>query len=239
MVARNVQIPMYQAKIPIRGGGGMGGRVDLTNRPEENPIVRALQQMMQQKRQKEQDALTGRLTEARIGQMEQPKQPSMKIVVGNGKTWLVDPRTGEKRDLGIVPPRSKVGDRNVTDIINDISKISGAAGKIPTESLEQPLIDAAIGPLRQELLQGLDLESYEEPGTETQKFLGMDFLWPDKNVMVKKVRPRKKVESKVAKPVSAKAEKRPPKPKEYPDAKWSEEHGMWTIVKNGRLMGVK
>lgn len=47
----------------------------------------------------------------------------------------------------------------------------------------------------------------------------------------KEIRKRKRVEGKV--------KERPLKPKEYPDAKWSEEHQMWTIVKNGRLMGVK
>lgn len=232
MVARNVQIPMYQAKIPIRGGGGRGGHVDLTRRPEVNPIVQALQQIIQQKRQKEQDELSRRMAEARIGQMERPKQPSMKIVVGDGKTWLVNQATGEKRDLGIAAPKSKVGDRNVTDIINDISKISDAAGKIPAGSLEQPIIDAAIDPMRSQLMQELGLEEIEEPSTE--KTWGLPSLFKPgyrERGTQKVIRKRKRVESK--------AKERPPKPKEYPDAVWNAEHGMWTIVKNGRLMGVK
>lgn len=34
-------------------------------------------------------------------------------------------------------------------------------------------------------------------------------------------------------------EKASVKPKEYPDAVWSPEHGMWVVERNGRLMGVK
>lgn len=233
MVARNVQIPMYQAKIPIRGGGGV---IDLSSKENESKmlVAQAIGELLDEvygsgKRQREQGVLNERLVEARIGQMGREKQPSMKIVVGNGKTWLVNSATGEKRDLGIVPPKSKVGGRAMTDIINDISKISGAAGKIPTDALEQPIIDAAIGPLRQELMQGLDLEEVEVPG-EKRSRLGMDFLARDIPPR-KEIRKRKRVESKV--------KERPPKPKEYPDAKWSKEHQMWTIVKNGRLMGVK
>ena len=29
------------------------------------------------------------------------------------------------------------------------------------------------------------------------------------------------------------------KPAEYPDAVWNEEHKMWTVVREGRLMGVQ
>lgn len=36
-----------------------------------------------------------------------------------------------------------------------------------------------------------------------------------------------------------KVTKRPPKPTEYPDAVWNEQHQMWTVVRNGRLMGIK
>jgi len=32
---------------------------------------------------------------------------------------------------------------------------------------------------------------------------------------------------------------RPAKPSEYPDAVWSDKYGMWTVVRNGRLKGVK
>ena len=31
----------------------------------------------------------------------------------------------------------------------------------------------------------------------------------------------------------------PSKPAEYPDAEWSEEHQMWTVVRNGRLKGIQ
>ena len=62
--------------------------------------------------------------EARIGQMQQPKPMSGRIVVGGGKTWLVNPATGEKVDLRIAPPKGKVGDRDIADIINDVAKIT-------------------------------------------------------------------------------------------------------------------
>ena len=32
---------------------------------------------------------------------------------------------------------------------------------------------------------------------------------------------------------------RPVKPAEYPDAEWSEEHKMWTVIRDGRLKGIK
>jgi len=42
------------------------------------------------------------------------------------------------------------------------------------------------------------------------------------------------------KPIKIKAaSKKPPKPKEYPNAIWNEEYKMWTIVQNGRLKGIK
>lgn len=231
MVRRNV--PMYQAKIPIRGGGG---RADLRERAGTNPIVQALQQIIQQKRLREQDELSKRLAETRIAQTEQPKQPPMKIVVGEGKTWLVNPATGEKRDLGIAPPRSKAGGRNVSDIINEISKISEAAGKIPTESLDQTVIDEAIASLRGPLMGELGLEEYEEEAPSTKKTWG----WPTLTKPAYRVRPeRTETRRGIRKRKRVEAKERPPKPKGYPDAKWSEEHQMWTIVKNERLMGVK
>ena len=107
MVTRNVQIPYYQAKIPIRGGGGGGRNIDLTNRPQVNPIVAALEKITAQKRQKEQDELARQQTEANIAYrtkatevLGQPKarQPAMKIQIGaDGTTWLVNTATGEKK----------------------------------------------------------------------------------------------------------------------------------------------
>jgi hypothetical protein len=41
-------------------------------------------------------------------------------------------------------------------------------------------------------------------------------------------------------PISTKATgKRPPKPKDYPDAEWSEEYQMWTVIRDGRLKGIE
>lgn len=51
-------------------------------------------------------------------------------------------------------------------------------------------------------------------------------------------KPTKTVPSKVTKAKTTKAA-RPPKPTGYPDAVWNEEHGMWTVVRNGRLKGIK
>lgn len=251
MVIRNV--PMYQAKIPIRGGGGLR-HIDLREREGPNPIVAALQQMVERKRQQEQDELDKRFVEARIGQMQRPKQPSMKIVVGEGKTWLVNPATGEKRDLGIAPPKSKVGDRKISDIINEMSKI----GTLPKGTLPEEAETELIGSLLQELLGERGLEEGEEEYTH-------DPWWGKPRTKTRKVI-RKKVKSTpitqaLGEPTTAthprtdkkiqiptakaerhlvrKTKERPPKPAEYPDAVWSEEHQMWTIVKNGRLMGVK
>jgi len=211
MVRRNVQIPMYQARIPISGGGGV---IDLSSKENESKML-----------------LAQAIGEA-LGKVGRGKQQTDgKITIGgDGNTYLVFPN-GEVKPIikpdgtPLKAPKGKVGKRNITDIINDISKISGAAGKIPAGSLEQPIIDAAIGPMRGQLMEALDLE--EVPG-EKRSRLGIDWLAKD---IPPTIRKRKRVESKV--------KERPPKPKEYPDAKWSKEHQMWTIVKNGRLMGVK
>ena len=37
----------------------------------------------------------------------------------------------------------------------------------------------------------------------------------------------------------SKTNKNASKPTDYPDAEWSEEHGMWTVIRDGRLKGVK
>jgi hypothetical protein len=41
------------------------------------------------------------------------------------------------------------------------------------------------------------------------------------------------------KPAATPAATIPPKPAEYPDAVWNEQHQMWTVVKNGKLIGLR
>ena len=180
-----IQVPMYQAKIPIRGGGG-GGHIDLTNRPQANPIVAALQQMIQRKRQGEQDELMRQQAQANIdyrtAQTEaigQPQQTKGRIVVGDGKTWLVNPETGEKRDLGIAAPTSRAGDRSISDIINNLSKI----GTLPEGTLDPETEGAMKDSLTQGLLGKFGLEEYEkevEIPAEKKSLFGIDKLWPDR-----------------------------------------------------------
>lgn len=208
-----INVPMHQARIPIRGGGGVS-RVDLTERPQVNPIVAALERIIERRRQEEQDELARQITEAELAerkqrmgllgkprpiselerrkaetdiayrekateQMGQPKPTTGKIVVGgDGKTYFVNSQTGEKMDLGIPAPKGKVKDRNITDIINDISKISSAAGKIPTESLDQTVIDEAITTLRGPLMEELGLEQVDILGEKRSRF-GIDWLAKD------------------------------------------------------------
>lgn len=162
-----INVQPYQPRIPISGGGG---HIDLRERPGPNPIVQVLQQIIGQKRQKEQDELNRRLTEAKIGQMGREKQTSGKIVIGSGKTWLVDPQTGEKRDLGIPAPKGKAA----TELLNAWLKLGQFEEPTPRE-------EAIRGVLGQEILGGFGLEEGEEeythdpwwgkPRTKTRKVI--------------------------------------------------------------------
>lgn len=194
-----IQVQPYQARLPMHGSGGVTstrlGMQDLRQRPGPNPIVEALKQILDRKRQAEQDALEKQIAESQIGlrgaqaeALGQPKSVSGRVVTGGGKTWLINPQTGEKRDLGIPAPKGKVADRNITDIINDIANISNVAEPLPEDILGQPIRDAAITPLLQELMGKLSLEEYEkEPGTPREprkkrygKLTGWD--WTKKDI---------------------------------------------------------
>jgi len=261
---------MYQPKIPIRGGGGGLGHIDLRNQRGLNPIIAALQQMTQQMNQEEQDALARRKTEAEIGQMGQQKQPTMKIQIGaDGNTYTINPVTGEAKPVLTPDGKPLKASKKVAELLKLIEM---------ARKYEEPSeIEEAIGGSAEEELLGLrGLEGYEEEVPSTERTWGWPTLFkpayrvrPERTVTRKGV--RKKVKStpitealeeptatathprtggKIQMPAAAKEErhvrrvkskevKRPPKPKEYPDAVWNEEHQMWTIVKNGRLMGIQ
>jgi len=208
-----IQVPMHQARIPIRGGGG---HIDLRERGGVNPIVAALERIIERKRQREQDELSRRFNETRIAQMQQPESMSGQVVVGGGKTWLVDRRTGQKKDLGIPAPKGKVEGKPIADIINAIAGISRAAQTIPEDVVDTPTIGRALRPLQDELKHQTGRPTPMRTPPKLDDFFRGETT-------------RKKVESKEI----------PPKPKDYPDAKWSEEHQMWTVVRNGRLKGIK
>lgn len=170
MVVRN--IPMYQARIPIGGGGGYGGNIDLTN--QYAPIAEAIEYIIEMKRQQKQDELSRRKTEADIAYRQkatdvlgQPKQTGGKVVVGGGTTWLVDPQTGEKTDLGIPAPKGKAS----ADLLNAWLKLGQFEEPTPTE-------EAMRGALGQELLSERGLEEVEVPGEKRSRF-GMDWLARD------------------------------------------------------------
>lgn len=250
MIRRDVQVPMYQPRIPIGGGGG---NIDLTEDPRApNPIVQALQMMVQQKRQREQDKLTGG-----------------EIVTGeDGNTYFVLPN-GEVKPLTkpdgtpLKGPKSEAG-KKVTDELNEMAKASKSIKDIPESVLEPGIADEIMRTRRRGVMDQYGLEEFDIPG-EKRSRLGMDWLARDvpprkeirkkpkfpppteflrtqelpamrrelAEAQIPTARKRKRVESKVV------TKERPPKPKEYPDAKWNDEHQCWTIVKNGRLMGVK
>lgn len=226
-----VQVPMYQARIPISGGGG---HIDLREREQDNPILQALMLIQQMKRQGQPEGMQGQ------------------IVAEGGKTWLVDKRTGQKIDLGIpTTPR-------VTELLQLIANARMSEYEEPSEaeiSIAKSAKDQlgrrmgittprAIptgepvrrGPIGPSVEARDELSVFEELGRERTfqggrgglfRGRGATGTWEEPTPKV--TPPRKRVESK----------ERSPKPKEYPDAKWSKEHQMWTIVKNGRLMGVK
>ena len=169
---------------------------------------------------------TNRLIAQAVGEMlgkiakgKQKQQVQGKIVMAGDKALLIDPTTGETIKEIPMPPDSG------RKVLEELAKVTKAAEGIPQETLEQPIIDAITEPLRQDAMRTTGFEEYEMPA-EKRSRLGIDWLARDKPA---RTGVRKKVESKT----------RPPKPKEYPDAEWSEEHQMWTIIKNGRIMGVK
>lgn len=189
--------------------GGGGGVIDLSSK--ENESRRLIAQAL------------GELLGS-IGRKPQPKPVRGIIVRGENTIQLINPEDGSLiADLGPPPKGDKAN--KALDAIIAMGKMSDAAEKIPTDALPQSVIDEAMGRQRGSLMGELGLEEYEVPG-EKRSRLGIDWLAKD---VPASTGIRKKVESK----------ERPPKPKEYPDAKWSEEHQMWTIIRNGRLKGVK
>lgn len=227
MVIRNV--PMYQARIPIGGGGGLR-HIDLRERAEPNPIVMALQQIVEQKRQREQDELNRRIAESQIGLRgaqtealgrEKQRQGRLAKV---GDKWGFISETGEFQPIPMPPP-------SAVKLLEEYARGTKAAAGIEEAGTRMPpeVLDAILKPMEKGVLERGGYEEVEVPGEKRSRF-GIDWLARDIPPR-KEIRPRKKVVSK--------EKERPPKPKEYPDAKWSEEHQMWTIVKNGRLMGVK
>jgi len=247
---------MYQPRIPIGGGGRV---IDLTEDPRgaPNPIADAINLIFQRKRQREQDELARRKTEAEITQMEQPEAMQGQIVTEGGKTWLVDKRTGKKIDLGIK------SSPKVEELLKLIEV--GRKYETPTEAEK-----AISGSAEEELLGLRGFEEYEEeythdpwwgkPRIKTRKGIRKKRAeleapsvedWQLQGMLTPEMRkrPPSPITEALGEPTVGRKRKRvvskavtkerPPKPKEYPDAVWNEEHQMWTIVKNGRLMGVK
>jgi len=140
---------MHQARIPISGGGGYRGNIDLTQRLEDNPIIQALLLISQIKRQGE----------------EQPQGMEGQIVTEGGKTWLVDRRTGQKIDLGI----------KATPKVEELLKLMDLARKYK----EPTVTETGLGESAEEDLLGLrGLEKYDIPG-QKRKRLGLDWLAKD------------------------------------------------------------
>lgn len=212
-----LNVSMYQPRIPISGGGGV---IDLS--AKENQSQRLIAQALGQ--------LVGGVARGK------PQQEQVRgiVVRGENSILLINPKDGSLiKDLGPPPKGEKAN--AALDAIVAMGKISNAAEDIPTDALPQPVIDEAMGRQRTSLMGELGLEEYEVPGEKRSRF-GMDWLAKDvpPSTGVRRIgqQPdvgRRQVESKEI----------PPKPKEYPDAKWNEEHQMWTIIKKGRLMGVK
>jgi len=212
-----IRTPIYQPRIPIGRGGGV---IDLSSKENESNrlIAQAVGEMF------------GNIAKGMQKQKEQPVQG--KIVMAGDKALLIDPYTGETIKEIPMPPDSG------RKVLEELAKTTKAAEGIPQETLEQPIIDAITEPLRQKAIGTAGFEEYEIPA-EKRSRLGIDWLARDKPARTG-VR-KKGVQPQVAGPAEGPVESktRPPQPKEYPDAEWSEEHQMWTIIKNGRIMGVK
>lgn len=214
-----IQVQPYQARLPMHSGGGfqhlnLTGMQDLRREPGANPIVEALQQILEQKQQKERDELNRRLAETNIayrqkatdllgqerpisdlerqmgetnlayrqkqlGLLGQPKPVSGKIIVSGGKTWLVNPQTGEKTDLGIPAPKGQIS----TDLIRAWQQL----GQYEEATPQEKALRDTIG---QQLMGQAGLEEYEE------EIPGVDRQWPIPNIPPRtEKRYRKKVES--------------------------------------------
>jgi len=176
-----IQVQPYQARIPISGGGGVS-RIDTSNTDGGSAIIQALYQIGQAMRQEKKDDLGRRQAEANIAYRQkatsllgqprtagQTKQPSGKIVTGGGTTWLINPQTGEKVDLGIPAPKSEAS----------LALIKAWQGILPIEGEQlNPQEQAIKDVLGQRVMGNLGLEQFDIPGEKRKRF-GIDWLAKD------------------------------------------------------------
>ena len=209
-----IRTPIYQPRIPIGRGGGV---IDLSSKENESNrlIAQAVGEMF------------GNIAK---GMQKQPVQG--KIVMAGDKALLIDPYTGET--IKEIPMPPEIG-RKVIEGLEEYAKINkmqdkeGGLGGLPPE-----IPVSRKRAIEQELMEKEGLEKYEEEYTR-------DPWWGKPRTETRTGVRKKGVQPQAAGPAEGPVESktRPPQPKEYPDAEWSEEHQMWTIIKNGRIMGVK
>lgn len=210
---------MYNPRIPISSGRNYPV-VDSRDKEGSKPLWEALNfigQNLQNERSyelaKEGMEIDRNLAKAKIQSYNRPQGMNGQIVVDkDGNTLVVDKRTGTVQNTGIK------ADSKVAGMINAMSRFWNIPGGVVPEQDEQAITQWGVGEIKRRA--GMPKSPISQ-ALESKPTTGK---WDQSKKVLKK-----KVESKT----------RPPKPKEYPNAQWNEEHGMWTIVKNGRLMGIK
>jgi len=155
------------------------------------------------------------------------------IVTEGGKTWLVDRRTGQKIDIGIKPSPK----------VEELLKLIEFARQYEEPSeFERAIGESAERDLAQR--RGVELPTVAPaapPAAPATEPAAGGFL---SGIIGKALGPRP-APGEAARlsgtdiPGVVGTRKKGTKPKDYPDAKWSDEHQMWVVTRNGRLMGVE
>jgi hypothetical protein len=130
------------------------------------------------------------------------------------------------------------------------------------QHIEKPYPQHMIGDIKSQLIANRKKISasssyfnpfqYGESGAEASKsnYVNQELMkWVDAQIEQKKtpsakelfIRSQELMNSDISHETSSQVEVQPEsvKPKDYPDAVWNPKHKMWTITKDGRLMGVK
>ena len=177
---------------------------------------------------REQDLLAQELTKAKIGELGRRPHTKLRPIKGKKNWLLLDPTTGRIIDTGEPISQTSLFGDNIVD------KINKAVGKAGTEETPAPKTDTQggwfdfLGDWFGKAAPGADgsLEAALSEPQRPQKNL------PEGHWMRRAQRMRRQGKM-------AATSRKSSKPAKYPDAVWNEEHGMWTVIRNGRLKGIK
>jgi len=136
-----IKVPMYQARIPIGGGGG---HIDLREEAGTNPIAQVLKEISERKRQTGIDDLNRRMAEAEIAKMQQPDKGRL-LKMADGSWSLVDSGGNVLKTIP-APPESGV------KVLEEIAKVNRAAESTPEGVLPTSTVNRTLRPLQDEAM---------------------------------------------------------------------------------------